>query len=177
MLNASPNANIQVVQFSEGIRPTDPAGGYLQMRRARFAIARHGCRAVPTTTGNLHNPIIAQLVGLFHEVFEYQQPVPVNHPHEIQMLLNGFSILSVGILAWGTQNGTNHAKRIFVIVLVEPHVVDGAAAYVLEHPNRTARFPRHRSKHLDKKGLADLIDRLEFNRATALGIAPPPHPA
>ncbi|OQN97742.1 hypothetical protein B0A48_16063 [Cryoendolithus antarcticus] len=193
MLNAGPNANIQVVHFPEGVRPTAPNGGYLQMRRARFAIARHGARAVPTTTGNLNNPVVIRLVGLFHEVFGYQQPVQANRPHEIHMLLNGFAGLSVGIPAWGSRlwwdgffawvrrldalNNTDLAKRIFIVVLIEPHVVDGAAAHSLEHPNRTARFPRHRGKHLHKKLLADLIDRLEVNRAVANGIAPPPHPA
>ncbi|KAK6429779.1 hypothetical protein LTR95_014074 [Oleoguttula sp. CCFEE 5521] len=190
MLNAGPNANHQVVRFPVGQCPTDENGGYLYMRKARFTIARHGTRAVPTTAGNLNNPAVIRLVALFHEVFDDQRPVPANHPYEIHMLLNGFAGLSVGISAWGSlvpwegfyawlsdqdlQNNTALAERIYVVVLAEPHVVDGVAAHSLEFPNRTARWPRYRGKHLHKRRLVDLITRNEDLRANALGLAPLP---
>ncbi|OQO10042.1 hypothetical protein B0A48_04398 [Cryoendolithus antarcticus] len=190
MLNAGPNANIQVVHFPVGQRPTDENGGYLHMRKARFTIARHGTRAVPTTAGNVNNPAVIRLVALFHEVFAYQQPVPANHPYEIHMLLNGFAGLSVGIPAWGSlvpwegfyawvsdldiQNHTALAERIFIVVLAEPHVVDGVLPHSLEFPNRTARWPRHRGKHMHKRRLVDLLTRNEDLRAAALGYAPLP---
>ncbi|OQO06704.1 hypothetical protein B0A48_08491 [Cryoendolithus antarcticus] len=190
MLNAGPNANIQVVHFPVGQRPTDENGGYLHMRKARFTIARHGTRAVPTTAGNVNNPAVIRLVALFHEVFAYQQPVPASHPYEIHMLLNWFAGLSVGIPAWGSlvpwegfyawvsdldiQNHTALAERIFIILLAEPHVVDGVLPHSLEFPNRTARWPRHRGKHMHKRRLVDLLTRNEDLRAAALGYAPLP---
>ncbi|KAK6440331.1 hypothetical protein LTR95_003434, partial [Oleoguttula sp. CCFEE 5521] len=138
---------------AEAQRPIGPGS---TMRAFRMIFARHGTMAIPTTATNLQSPELQAFVAECDALFSYQQPLRQNPPDEIQLVLNGFAGFSVGIRHWGSRvpndgffgralqqdnvHGTNLAARIWVVIHVEDHVVNGRTNNSITHPNRAAEY-------------------------------------
>lgn len=150
-----------------------PGGPNTPMRAYRQVIARHGTRKVPIRLGNLQDPFLITMVNLIHHVMRANNP---NLPIEIQFVNMGLAGFSVDITGWGDRNhgffryildqdlahGTNVARRIYIVAIVEPHVVDGVATHSLDYPNPSPYYQGHQNKYLIKLRLMDLIDRWAY---------------
>ena len=143
------------------------------MRAYRQALARHGGRKIPIRLGNLDDPFLITFVQIMQHVARPNNP---NIPIEIHLVNMGLAGFGVDITAYGDRNsgffkyfldqdaanGTNIADRIYIVTIVEPHVVDGVGAHALDHPNASQHWQGHRNKYLVKHKLADLIDRWAY---------------
>lgn len=152
---------------------------------------------IPFQLSNLQDPIMQGFVNFIHHLTRAG-----NHqrPDEIHFLLHGLAGLGVDINAWGDrahgllgyfvatdlQNGTNLAERIYLVPVVEGHVVDGVAPHSLNYntppPNGPVSpfwyNPVHplRNKSIQRLRLIDLVDRAaqlqqHFNHNRMLHVA------
>lgn len=156
----------------------------LPVQRFRVVIARHGTRRIPTQLGNLQDPMLIGFVNFIHQLLS---PANVNNlPEEIHMVQLGLAGAGVDATAWGdrhqgffrllldadARNHTNIAERVFIVPLVEHHVIDGVGAHCLDlgdpwyprpggPPSPHWYHPRNPglSKHLTKHRLRDVVNR------------------
>lgn len=154
-----------------------PVQGY------RMVIARHGTKKIPTQLGNLTDPMLVGFVNVMHQLLS---PANVNNlPEEIHWMMLGLAGSGVDATAFGDRhvglfrllldadmaNNTNIADRVYLVPLVEHHVIDGVGNYCLDLGDPA--FPRPGppsphwyqpqnpalSKHLTKHRLRDVVDR------------------
>jgi hypothetical protein len=167
------------------------------MRTFGMAFARQGTRALSLhITNNLTDPFLRGFVNLLHDV---TRPANPNLPVEWHFLTNGFAGLTVDVRGMGDRsrgvfkfildtdaaNGTDLAKRIYMVVLCEARVVDGVRVCSLHHPLPTPGFRGYHNKYVHKNALGQLIDRnfirVQFDQQNAqlvlAGQPPVPIPA
>jgi hypothetical protein len=130
-----------------------------------LSIARHGTDAVPTNIGDLPDPSLTAHYHLWNQIMRPNNP---NSPVEVIFLLQGIAGLSTPFLGWVTfyrdivqrdaQNGTNIADRIFLMPVVESHVINGGHTSVA--PGRyLPNWLKWGNKEVRKVRLRDLYNR------------------
>ena len=164
----------------------------LPMHNRLYPIARHGTRKVPFNLGNLNDPFLIDFVNYIHHI---THPNNQNRPQEIHIVLLGLAGLSVDLTGFGDRtqgffrfmlaadaaNNTNLASNIYIVPLVEEHVMDGVAQSSLSGPGaynvgllqpQVAPHPPalfwigYHNKYLQRIKLRALIDRWEMRRNT-----------
>ncbi|KAK5716829.1 hypothetical protein LTR17_016354 [Elasticomyces elasticus] len=164
--------------FPEGQRP---GGAGTTMWAHILAFARHGAMPVPTHHGNVDNDALHAFINLMDMILAAGAILP----DEIDFVLHGIAGFSVDITGWGSRthgffrhvldadaaNGTNIAGRIYIIPVMQLHVVDPASPYSLNFGN-AAHGVQYNMKRVVKYRLMDLIDRREqlFAHAGAIGM-------
>lgn len=80
-------------------------------------------------------------------------------------------------------NGTNIAASIFIIPVIEPHVVDGVGVHAIDYPHHSPNLDGYRNKYLVKVNLGELLQRYNLVRGinlvnavlgTNIGLPNPP---
>ncbi|KAK3651270.1 hypothetical protein LTR56_005727 [Elasticomyces elasticus] len=164
--------------FPEGQRP---GGAGTTMWAHILAFARHGAMPVPTHHGNVDNDALHAFINLMDMILAAGAVLP----DEIDFVLHGIAGFSVDITGWGSRthgffrhvldadaaNGTNIAGRIYIIPVMELHVVDPASPNSLNFGN-AAHGVQYNMKRVVKYRLMDLIDRRDqlFTHAGAIGM-------
>lgn len=136
---------------------------------------------VPTHTGNLDDPMLHAFLAMVDHLL---RPNNTHPPIEIHFLLLGIAGFSVGIEGWGDRvqgffheillrdaaNNTNYANTIYLVFVIERHVVDPVSPSSINH-GLPAHGARYLTKQIVKVRLADMIDRHRDlkNHAIAIG--------
>lgn len=166
--------NPQNQHIVEGQRP---GGVGTALGTHLVVIARHGGMPVPTHTGNLDSPILQHFVATFDHI---TSPNNANQPLEIHFLLCGIAGFSVGPEGWGDRtqgffrkvldrdaaNHTGFANHIYLVFLMELHVVDPNAPSSI-NAGQPAHGMRYQNKQIVKVNLAEIVDRYAQLRAHA----------
>ncbi|KAK5131404.1 hypothetical protein LTR08_000940 [Meristemomyces frigidus] len=135
-----------------------------------FAVfARWGGKPVPTHLGNLNDPTLIAFVNHFDHLTRPGNPQLPDQFIFVLMRLAGFS---VDVSGWGDRNhgffkhmldrgaaqGTNFAYRIYLMPVVERHVVDQTSPSSINF-GLPPHGIRHNNKFYMKYRLADVVDR------------------
>jgi hypothetical protein len=182
-----------LLPHQEGIRPTpvmrqvsnfaSPFPVKANLDKFLMAFVRQGTRAIPTALGNgLADPFLIGFVNLIRHFTRQGNP---NRPVEIHHLLLGIAGFSVGMTNWGNRhagyfkflldadqrNGDHHFEdNTYVVVVVEPHVVDGIAAHALHHPLRSNAYHGYSGAlRAQKTSITTNISQANMSQSTSCG--------
>lgn len=160
-----------------------PGGPGTPMQSHRTVIARHGARPIITHTGNVDDPQLHAWLATLNHIFRPNNPHP---PAEIHFLMLGLAGFSVGIDGFGDRaqglfrylldcdaaNGTNLASRIYLVFVLEPHVVDPNSPSSINFGQQRPGV-RFLNKQVVKVKLEYMIDRYDMLKNDAIAMGRP----